>query len=285
MADVSDVETALVTLIAAIVYPLGTGQPSIAATPIAVYAGWPNPQQLDVDLPAGKCHVSIFPRPEERNTTRYPPDWKQASVNTPTLTATIAGQAVMIAGTVPPAGNPHNVTVIANGVPFVYAVLVTDTLNSIAAALQALLVAAIAGTTVAGPIVTLPTSARLTAARIGITGTAVREVRRQERQFQIGIWADTPAHRDAIAGPLDAALAFTTFITLADGTAGRLTYKSSMVSDKFQKDRLYRRDLFYTVEYGTTQTEAETQITQEQLNTQAAVAGVLPYGSNFTVYT
>lgn len=255
MADLTDVANALVTLVSATLYPNGIGQASVAGVGVRVYQGWPNPEQLDPDLRATTpiCHVSVYPRPEEKNTTRYMPTWKQTSVNTPTLTLTIAGQAVTVGGTVPLASNPHVVMVMGNGKPYVYAVLATDTLNSIAAALAALIAADIAGTAAAGAVITLPNSARLQAARVGVTGTAVREVRRQERSFQIGIWADTPAHRDSIAQAIDPVLAFTTFLALPDGTSGRLIYRSSMVSDQLQKDRLYRRDLFYSVEYATTQ--------------------------------
>lgn len=193
MADLTDVANALVTLVSATLYPNGIGQASVAGVGVRVYQGWPNPEQLDPDLRATTpiCHVSVYPRPEEKNTTRYMPTWKQTSVNTPTLTLTIAGQAVTVGGTVPLASNPHVVMVMGNGKPYVYAVLATDTLNSIAAALAALIAADIAGTAAAGAVITLPNSARLQAARVGVTGTAVREVRRQERSFQIGIWADT----------------------------------------------------------------------------------------------
>jgi hypothetical protein len=284
MADLTDVANALVSAIAAIVYPSGTGSPSIAATPIVVYQGWPNPQQLDADLATGKCHVSVYPRPEERITTRYAPDWKPTTLNTPTLTLTIVGQTFVLAGTVPPAGNPHNVMAFANGKPYVYATLVSDTLASIATALAALISVDIGAASAAGAVVTLPNSARLNGARVGVTGSSTREVRRQERLFQIGIWCDTPAHRDAIAQAIDSVLAFTTFLTLSDQSAGRLIYKNSLVSDLFQKDRLYRRDLMYTVEYGTTQTETDTQITQEQLNVSAAPSGTLPYGAASTTF-
>lgn len=279
MADLSDVATALRDLISATLYPNGTGQPSAAGVGVKVYQGWPLPDQLDVDLRAGTpiCHVNIFPRPEERNTTRYQADWKQASVNTPTLTLTVAGQTITVGGSVPPANNPHNAVVIANGKPYVYPVQVSDTLATIAAALAALIAADIGGTSAAGAVITLPGSARINAARIGVNGTSVREVRRQERMFQIGIWADSPGNRDAIVRAIDPVLAATTFLTLADGSAGRLVYRSSPVTDQLEKDRLYRRDLFYTVEFGTLQVETETQITEAQLNVSAAPSGVLPY--------
>jgi hypothetical protein len=287
MADLSDVLTALAASAVAAIYPNGTGQASPTGAAVKVYAGWPAPAQLDADLRAVSpvCHVSIYPTVGERNTTRYSPnDWKPASVQTPTMTAVLSGQVLTLGGTIPGAGNPHNVVVIANGKPYVYAVLTSDTLASAASALAALIAVDIPGTVSAGAVLTLPTSARVLAARVGVTGTAVRELRRQERRFQFAVWADTPAHRDAIAAVLDWNLASSAFITLADGTAGRIRYAGSAVSDALQKDCLFRRDLFYTVEYGTTQTETETQITQDQLNTSAAPAGITPYSAAITVY-
>ncbi|MFC6520131.1 hypothetical protein ACFQAT_10460 [Undibacterium arcticum] len=79
-------------------------------------------------------------------------------------------------------------------------------------------------------------------------------------------------------------LAITQFMTLVDQSTARMTYKSSPVSDEFQKDKLYRRDLFYTVEYATTQIETDTQITQEQLNTSGQVDGSTQYGPVTTTY-
>ncbi|MEX3628427.1 MAG: hypothetical protein VB138_02005 [Burkholderia sp.] len=266
MADLTDVENALVSLIAATLYPNGTGQPSAAGgVPCMVYAGWPTPAQLDADLAVGKAHVSVFPRTEERNTTRFSQDWQPQAMNSATLTLTINGQQITVGGVVPPANNPHNLSVLANGKPYVYAVQTGDTLNSIAAALAALIAADIPGTSAAGAVVTLPGTGRIGAARVGVTGTAIREVRRQERHFQITVWADTPAHRDAVAQPVDLVLATTKFLTMPDGFAARLIYRNSPISDAMQKTRLFRRDLIYLVEYATTQAETETQITQEQL--------------------
>jgi len=287
MADLSDVLAVLAAQVAAAIYPSGTGAPSAAGVAVKIYPGWPVAAQLDTDIKATApiCHVSIYPRPEESNTTRYPPNWQQTAVNTATLTLTVAGQTMTVGGAVPPANNPHNVMVLANGKPYVYAVQVGDTLASIAAALAALIAVDIAGTAAAGAVITLPNSARLLAARVGVTGTAVREVRRQERLFQIGIWANTAANRDTLAKVIDAALAFTTFLAMPDAVAARLRYKNSAMSDALQKDCIFRRDLFYSVEFATTQTETETQITQEQLNVSAAVAGVEPYQPVATIYS
>ena len=97
MADVSDVCNALVTLAAQAVYPNGTGQASIANTGVRLFQGWPLPQQLDADLKAGVCQVSVYPRPEERNTARYPQDWQQRTLNTPTL-ASFSGSDPQLTG-------------------------------------------------------------------------------------------------------------------------------------------------------------------------------------------
>ena len=41
------------------------------------------------------------------------------------------------------------------------------------------------------------------------------------------------------------------FITLADGSMGKLTYAGTTVFDQSQDALLYRRDLLYQVEYPT----------------------------------
>jgi len=48
-------------------------------------------------------------------------------------------------------------------------------------------------------------------------------------------------------------------------------YKKLM--QRRQNAYFYRRDLLYSVEYGTTQIEVGTQITQTQLNVDSDVAG------------
>lgn len=265
MADLSDVSNALVALASQALYPSGTGQPSVAGVGVKVYGGWPLPEQLDADLRAVPTvgHVSVWPRDGDRNTTRFNADWQQPTAPATTVTATVSGQQVTIGGA---AAVGQNVAVVANGQAFIYAVQANDTPASIATALAALIVAAIAGTTSAGPVLTLPNTARIGAARVGGTGSVIRELRRQERQFQLSIWTNTPASRDAIAQPVDVALAAVTFLTLPDGSAARLRYHGACVIDTLQKQGVYRRDLIYTVEYATTQTAAATQVVTEQAN-------------------
>lgn len=283
MADQIDVENALIAMIAQTIYPNGTGQTSIAGVPCVVYAGWPTASRLDADLIAGKTHISVFPTAIERNTTRYPKEWKAQAVNAATLTITVNGQAVTVGGAMPAPFTAHNLVLAVSGKDYTYAVQSTDTLTSIATALAALLAVDFAGTSSAGAVITIPVAAHISAVRIGTSGTSIMEIRRQERVFQITVWSDTPAHRDAVIQPVDIALANTQFLTLADGTAARLIYKNSPVTDNNQKAKLYRRDLMYSVEYATTQTEADYQIIAAQSNFSNQPSGATAPISSFTI--
>lgn len=276
MADLSDVESALVALIAQALYPQGTAAPPINGVPTAVYAGWPNSQDLDADLkaldrghPSGILHVTVYPTATERNTTRFLRQWRQSVAPAPTLTVALAGQSATIGGTV---SAPQNVALLANGKPYVYAVQASNTLAGIATALAALVSADVAGTTSAGPVVTVPAGARLSAGRIGAPGTALLELGRQERVFQITIWANSPANRALVGATIDPILRDTVRVAMPDGTWATMLYHGTREDDMPQKAALFRRDLLYAVEYATTVSETGMQITQTQLNQDADVA-------------
>lgn len=284
MADLVDVENAFVALITQTLYPNSTSQPSVTGIPTIVYAGWPTSSQLDADLlalsqksPSGRMHITVFPTKMERNTTRtLKPRVIDMTLPVQTLTLTINGQQVVVGGAV---SAPQNVMLMVGYAPVVYPVKVTDSLFTVAAALAAL----VPGATSLDATITLPASANLTAARVGASGTAALEVRRQEKVFMITAWADTPAHRDAAIQAIDPVLAGTEFLLLADTTGGRLIYKSTNVDDMVSKANLYRRDLLYSVDYATLKTLQTTQITQTQLNVSG---GVPPAQSTpITVYS
>jgi hypothetical protein len=285
MADISDVNSALVAIVAQAIYPNGTAQASVVAAGVRIYPGWPNPQQLDADVKVGVSHVSVYPRAEERNTTRYSKDWQQRSLAVATITATVNAQTIVIAGAMPVPFTAHVVSILVNGKVYPYQVLSTDTLAMIATALAALIAVDRPGTAAASGVVTLPSSASITAARVGVTGTSIREIRRQERVFQITVWASTPAQRDVIGAALDIALAATEFLTMPDGYAARLIYRNSHLSDDMQKSKLYRRDFQYSVEYATTQTATDTQITQEQVGLALQNDGATQYTAARITYS
>jgi len=177
MADITEVGQALVAAIARAAYPGGTGQPSVGGCPILIYQGWPNPQQLETDLRAGKVHVSVFPHPGDKVTSVMLGDtgWEELSND-------------------------------------------------------------------------------------GAQGISIREVRRQTRAFQITVWAGCFASRDPVAAAIDSALAVITRLPLPEGTTAIMTYARSAQGDDQQKQGIYRRDLFYDVNYATVQTATHTTI-------------------------
>jgi hypothetical protein len=177
---------------------------------------------------------------------------------------------ITVGGTVT---SPQNLALRINNKFYTYAVQPKDTLAGIAAALEALVAADIAGSSVTGPVLTIGPTGRLQAARVGGFATIAREVRRQERVMSIITWANSPQLRDQIAGAVDASLADTRFLDMPDGFGARLIYKNSMVIDAQQKAGLYRRDLNYLVEYATT-------ISQPRA---AVIAPSTTFNSEFTV--
>jgi hypothetical protein len=285
MAGLADVSNALVALIAQIAYPNGTSQPSITGQAVKVYAGWPNPTVLTPDLKAGKAHVSVYPPPGlEKVLDSAVSDWRTVTAPVNTITLTAAGQTVTVGGTV---STPQNAALVVDGKGYVYAVQAGDTLNSIATALAALVVVDFPGTSSSGPVVTIPYGVTLIvdfvnqvyqnnvphdaniSPRVGGAGTSLRELRRQERTFQISVWANCFDARDPLADALDAALSGTFHLTLPDGMVATLRYKSGRQDDSGQKESIYRRDLMYAVEFSTTQTRTDTQITVTQTNVSA----------------
>lgn len=273
MADLSDVSDGLAALLSGALYPNGVSGPtavSSAGMVVSIYSGWPAEAGLDADLLAGNAHISVFGR-ESRNTTRYQTIQQDFTATTPALTLTINGRTVTVGGTVA-AG--VNTAVIVGVNAFTYQTVGGDTLNSIAAALAALINATYPGTSATGAVITLPaTGPAINAARVGGSGSQLTEVGRVEQVFQITVWANTPANRKAIASLIVPALMNSRFITLADTTAARVILKSQRDDDVPQKELLYRRDIMVTVEYVETVTNTATTVVDIIENIAVGVNG------------
>ncbi len=265
MASLTDVMKQVAAQIAAAVYPNGTGQPSVAGFPIRVYPGWPVPEQLEADLGAGIAHISVYPHGKDRSTTRYlGRTWVPLTAPAHTLTMTVAGSVVTLSGTI----SAQNIMINLNGTSYVYAVQQSDTLTSAAAALAYL----VPGATSSGPVITL-TGAHAVLARVGGFGTAYKETKRQEQSVQVIVWANSPAARDAIASPLDSALSDSNDISFIDGSFGVIRSNGSLMTDQLQKADLYRIDLFYMIDYATTQVLNAAEVIAPVLNIVNAQSG------------
>lgn len=259
MADLSDVEQALVNLISATLYPTGTSNPSVTGDQIRVYRGWPKSPDLRADLAAGVVNISVYSQPGiERNTTRYFKDWQTlpTQATTPQLTLTVAGKTVTVGGSI----QAGDVAAIKVGQRRAYGVASAVSPASIATALAALAAVDYPGTSAAGPVITFNTSAALGVA-VGGNVMSIMELRQQLRGWQVTVWASTPTQRDAVGKAVDGAFANIVRIALPDQQNAHLIYESSRVSDASQLQLEYRRDLFYSVEYSTTITEVDQFIT------------------------
>jgi hypothetical protein len=249
MADESDVETELVSLVAAALYPNGAGTQSVPGPDCLIYRGWPNPSALNSDLSAGRINVTVFSihgyAGHLRTTTRYALTWDSQPAQ-PTLTVAVSGVTVTFGGS----ADPGQVAgVLVDGQAYAYRIQVGDTPAQVAANL-AVMIRANTIVQLSGATLTIPNIGTLQA-RVVADASAQQEVRRQELNFRVTCWCPSPATRDATAIAIDLSLAQLRFITLQDGSMGRLTYAGTAVFDQSENALLYRRDLIYRVEYPT----------------------------------
>lgn len=263
MADQTDVENAIVGLLAGVIYPNGISQPPGQGVVAQIFPGWPTPAKIDTLMASGTACVWVYARPEVKEKTNYPMEWQAPVIVPPTLTANVNGNTVTIGGAMPSPFSPHNIFVLLAGQAFGYALQQSDTPTSIATALANLIGAAFPGTANAGPVITVASGAILTA-RVGTVGTTVMEVGRFEQAFQIVVAANTPALRTALAAAILPVLMVTDFFTMPDGMAARLITRAPVDVDTAQKVQIYRRDFRVTVEYAVTMTQ--TTATVEAVN-------------------
>lgn len=274
MAAISDVELALRDLIAGVLYPAGQ-RASDLAHEVKIYAGWPDPQQLDADLVETEgaplaAHVSIYPLPAERVTTRFSDEWREKPIPTATYQIAAAGQTVTITGAAPNPYFAQNLAVIVSGAPYAVRATAGQSAAQVAQALRAAINADFPGTTVAGAVITLPTSARPAFPAVGVVGEAWRPLRTVEKQFQISVFHSNPEGRAGLAERIDVALAATNWLTYSDGTSGQLQYRGSKEDDFVQKQRIYRRLLIFTVEFTIIATQEAAQIVVHTTNLRDA---------------
>ena len=244
MADLSDVENAMVFEVTAALYPQGVAQASAVGSTCRVYRGWPSTGGLNSDLAAGIVNVTVFPaiRPDELPGPYL--DMSYTSTSSVALIATVTGQSVSFSGSV--VGN-QTVGLLVDRRPFSLKTNAGDTLENIAANLV-LLIGAERIVTVSGATLTIPGAGTLMA-RVVTNATVLQGLRRQRKEIQVNCWCPTVVLRDAVCKIVDNALANSPFIELADDTKAHVLYTSTQVYDQSQNALLYRRDLYYRCEY------------------------------------
>lgn len=255
MADLSDVNNTLASLATTAVYPNGASQASITGVTVTTASGWPVPTQLDAIMAAGNAMVTVYPMKEtETNTTRFMPQMRIATaIPAAQLSLTVSGNQVTVSGAIK-AGEAA--TLFVNYRAVSHGVVASDTTATIAQALSA----QIAGSTVAGSIITINGAFDIEVA-VSVPVPMQSEVARQSRSFMVTAWCPTPAIRDAIMQAIDSSFKSMKRIVLPDGTLARMIYRGTQESDFLVKQRIYRRDLRYEVEYVTIATETDNTVT------------------------
>ncbi len=261
MADLSDVEIGLAGLAMQALYPGGSSSASITGQDCRVYRGWPLPASLNSDLRNGIVNVTVFPDEQPGRVTAFYPDDNQVANTGPLLTATVNGSAVIFGGT---AKVGQMAGLLIDGKAYAYQIAVGDSAASVAANL-ADLVRLDQITTLSSATLVIPAAAHIVA-RVVMQNRFQQQLRRQERLFHVACWCPSPTARDQVAIAVDQVIAPLTFLSFSEGTAGRITYHGTTVSDRGEDAFLYRRDLIYQVEYPTILTSPISEMLFGDLN-------------------
>jgi len=260
MASLGDVLSVLTQNVTDAVYPNGLLQPSTAGIDTTIISAWPIRNDIDDILKSGKALISVFPTNKVKVVTKFERVYQDIETTQPTLTATVLGQTITIAGTV---SVPQAVTAIVDNVAYSYQVLISDTLTTIAANVAAL----IPGATSLGTVITL-TNPYSVSTTIATAATSALELSRQERVFLIRCWTTDPIIRDNLMNPIDIAFKENYRIVLPDGFYG-ITWpmeSAQAYMDDWEKSLLIVGNLEYKVQYPTTLTNTFTTITSTKQN-------------------
>lgn len=251
MADLTDVQSAIVSLLAQTLYPNGTANPSAVSSTVKIYPGWPDPTTLNNDLSAGTSHVSVFATNFSRYVPQYMPVWQTLNVTAPTIVVTVAGQSFTLSGTI---STPQVIGIVSNNKQYTYSVQSTDTLGSVATGIASL----IPGATSSGATVNMPNGSF--SVNIATLSTVIREVGRQQQVYQVSVWANSPSLRAQIASLIDPAIRVAERLIMPDSTLANICIFGSQDEDDLQTRQLYVRHLKYNTEYATTQQQSTTTV-------------------------
>lgn len=270
MADITDVETAIVNIVSAAIYPNGLGQPSIlpangsGVPDVSIARGWPLPASLDAALAAGNVQITVYPL------------GGSASQTYQILDETYTIQAAQVATTATLSGN----TITVSGQPatgeFLTAIIDDDVIVSQGGVTTAAMLAALAaeaqskgypGTSYTATTINIPAGHSLLIRQGGV-GVLGKVIHRQKHSIMVSVWAPSDAARTAAAIAADVALKEHIKITMPDTSQCILRYQRTMSTDQQEKATIYRRDLIYEAEFATVEQFPGVTITSTQVSIQ-----------------
>jgi hypothetical protein len=250
---------AIASIATAAVYLNGDPATTITGKAIAIGQGWPLAEDLDAAMAAGASIVTIFAVPGA--TAQSEQLFEQPVVLVPAvhgMSVSTDDKTVMVTGT--PGVGEYLTLVIDAGFAYSHAAVSGDTNVTMAAALAAAILVNYPGTAASNGVITIPGSHKVVA-RIGAPATMGLLTHRQRQQFRVSVWAPNPADRTTIAKAIDVAAKSNLRIILADSSQAILRYESTLLSDQAENKAIYRRDLVYSIEYGTLETYQAWEIT------------------------
>ena len=276
MADISDVENALVNAISSALfvspytnYMVQTTELLTTNIPVRLFRGWPVDSTLVTDLKAGVTSISVFSDPSTaRNATKYLRNTTLCNTAqiSPTMTAVLSGSNVTFAGTTN-VGQTIGIGVrnFGPGYGFSYRLQTNDTPTSVAA----LFATNLPGATSNGAVLTINAPNRWIKLQVGGDVTQWMEVHRNQQVFMVTVWSPTVAIRDQLCGYLDPQLIYINHLSFPDGSVSEpVIGAGTHIDDVVQKEFMWRRTLYYTITYPTSYTQQLPVMTlgQETIN-------------------
>ena len=252
MVSLLQVEKKLKELVIPIVYPNGTGSPSIVAKDIAIMNGYPVKDSLDKSMAADKIVISISAiEKSDKNTTRYLKRWHRVSIPEATVSMAIDDDYIITITGI--AANDLVATIKTTTEIASHQIVNGETMEDIADGLGAQLTGAV----VVGNTIYIPGEFK-TQFGISVLGIAAREVKRQQKRFCVTIWSRGVEDRDTLGEAIDVYLSDIERFVLQDDFFARIIYNGTIDLDTFQDHRIYKRELEYLIEYATTLADSFT---------------------------
>lgn len=282
MASIDDCMDAMVAAVKAVTVTLDEN---------AVYAGWPDPQELEKDLEQYTVHITVYSSSHgEKLEMGYLQPMQELVPPSTGLTGAVSADLIINTGTITLGGTlglfDGTFTIAEIHKSFVTfkpdpkkTINQNATLLAAAITADADMIALNIDAVAVGPAVTVtvqPASSVFGRAihlgfPIGATGKNIVGTRQQKAGVEIHVWAYDNASRKLFCNAIDDALAATHFLDLTDGSAARLMYQSSTQTDIEVRHSVYRRILRYTVEYMRTQIVPTFKVLETQSTIDVSV--------------